>query len=206
MKRTVLYLLLAAGFLTLTAEDCFLEEKSVEVPVSDAEVKTFHTKGTTQKMDTWFIDFEEDLLDLENDNDLEVLLSAHLENAWWRVIENNSDPGLSVMGTMEVQLQDTGQTEPTETFLSYQSQSIDAAMGDFQPVQLNTAGVEIINKAFDDWLDAKAQNDPLPSVNFKFTWYATVLPPEPPPNVDFTWEGKVRFTLVGLVTVDVPNF
>lgn len=214
MKRTLWALILTAAFLSLTAEDCFLKTQTVEVPVANSEKVMFHTQGTAQNTDMEDVDFKDALLDLEADNDFDLLLSANIENAWWRVESNNGDGGLSAMGDVTVELLPAVKPGATPLsvavpILSYQTQSIDAALGAFQPVALNEQGVSLMNDAFDAWLQAKASGTPddqLPSVNFRFVWHATISPADPPPNVDFIWGGKIQFTLVGVVDVDVPDF
>lgn len=209
MKRIFLCLLLVAAFLSLTAESCLLKETQVEVPVRDSQKLVFHTTGTTENTGVETVDFRDALIDLEESNDYDVLLRANLENAWWMVQENRGDGGLAAVGKVTVEQLNAKPGLPgvavVQDILSYQTQDIDAAVGTFQPVQLDSAGVTLMNKAFGDFLEARALGNPEPSVEFSFVWSASVTGPGNPPNVDFTWEGKVRFSLVGLVTIDVPE-
>ena len=78
---------------------------------------------------------------------------------------------------------------------------------DEEEIELVEAGLELLTAGFDEYLEAKAQGLPTPDLTYRFDWSGIAVSNSNPtdPDVDFKWEGKVKFTLVGLVKVDVPD-
>jgi hypothetical protein len=212
MRSKFLILLgLLAAFLTLTAENCILETKEVEVPVRDGEEVTFTTQGNDEHSGEETVDFTETLLELEEDNDFEALLAANIEAGYWRVVENRGDDDLIISGSVTVTrlnpsagsvLALAGNTEP---LITYTSVAIDTATGAYKLAPLNGAGVALLNEGFDEYLQARAQGQPVPDLQYRFDWSGMATSPSGDPDTDFDWQAKVKFILTGLVTVDVPD-
>jgi hypothetical protein len=199
-RRIVLMLALVGAFLSLTADSCLLSTKKIEVPVRGSGDMLFTAQGNeADDSDTDVIDFAGLIQDLENDSDFDELLSAHIENGYWRVARNDGAASTVVSGTLTVQRE--GFAAPPVPLISYTSVPIAAALGTFQLAPLDSEGVNLLNQGFDQYLQAKAQGQPLPNLEYRFFWtsHSDTVP------VDFDWEGKVKFTLVGLTKVDVPE-
>ena len=114
MRRTLLvWIGLLAAFLLVRADSCFLKEKQVEVPVRDTQDMEWHTTGDPVEDDCCNeINFTQVLLDLEDGNEFEPLVSAHIESARWQVTRNDGDTDLMIQGTLYVErLAKPGATE-----------------------------------------------------------------------------------------------
>jgi hypothetical protein len=196
--KLLIFLALAAAIVTFTAESCFVSTKEIEVPVRGEGDLEFHTTGTSDsKFET--IDFTQLLQDLENDSDFDPLISANIENGYWRVTRNQGDPHTVVTGFLTVQRE--GSAAPAVALIDYSNIDIADMSGDFAVAPLDPAGVSLLNAGFQEYLTAKAADAALPNLKYVFYWTSSASPAP----VDFYWEAKVKFVLVGLTTVDVPE-
>lgn len=216
--KLILILGLMAVFLSVTAENCVLQTKQLEVPVRDAEDVTFTTRGSAEHSGSTVVDFGPSLLNLESDSDFQVLLSAVVEAAEWRVKENRGDPDLVISGSMTVtrvnptptSILALARSEAGTPLLNYTSVPLASVLGDFRVAPLEDAGVSLLNEAFQEYFNARnaelqGQNVPLPDMQFRFDWSGTASSSSQNPTVDFDWQAKVKFTLTGLVEVEVPE-
>ncbi|NNF06939.1 MAG: hypothetical protein HKN21_09280 [Candidatus Eisenbacteria bacterium] len=215
-NRFLIAIGLMSIFFACTAENCVVETKEVEVPARSGEEVTFTTAGSSQHMDSEIVDFVPTLLDLEEENAFDALLSAHIENGFWRVEENRGDADLTISGSVSVtRLNPSPEggiipVAQTETLISYQSVPIASVLGPFQVAPLNAAAIALLNDGFNEYLQARAaqklgENVTLPDLQYQFSWSGTASSSNANPNVDFDWQAKVKFTLVGVVSVDVPE-
>ena len=211
-KRPLLLVALTCALVSLTASNCVLETKEVEVPARDNEQVVFHTQGSTENNGTEDVNFTEPLLDLEADNEFVALLAADVETAHWRIINNLGDPNLQVTGSLMVE-QISGPTDPgvvgvaaPVSLLDYQTVNISDGLGVWVLADLNEAGVDLMNGAFSKWLLAHNAGGNPSDVIMRFHWNATVSGGSNPPDVNFDWEAKVKFVLTGLVELEVPKF
>jgi hypothetical protein len=196
--KLLIFLALAAAMLTFTAESCFVSTKTVEVPVRGEGDLEFHTTGTSDSK-TEILDFTSLMEDLESDSAFDSLLSANIENGYWRVTRNLGSASTVLTGYLNVQRE--GSAAPAVPLISYTSINIADVSGEFVVAPLDPAGVSLLNAGFDQYLQAKALGTTLPNLRFVFSWTSSATPAP----VDFYWEGKVKFILVGLTTVDVPE-
>ena len=191
--KLLIFLALAAAVVTFTAESCFVSTKEVEVPVRGEGDLSFHASGVSDS-GTRTIDFAELIDDLRNDSGFDSLLSAHIENGYWHVINNLGSPSLTVSG--QIGVQEAGSAAAPVPLIAYTSIDIADYSGDFVVAPLNSAGVDMLNQGFDDYLRGTRT-----SLSYVFTWSSQAGAG----TVNFDWEGKVKFVLVGLTTVDVPE-
>jgi len=206
-RRIILVIGLLAAFLALTAADCIVVTKQAELPVRDDESFLFRAQGGPETTGSYPVDFGPSLDALEEEHDFVALLRAVVEAGFWRVASNNGDPDLVISGTITVTrlnpapgVRDVAQTA---LLMAYQPVTIASVIGAFQPAPLEEAGLDLLTEGFDEYLQARAQNLPLPDMKYRFVWTGTANGSGS--DVDFTWEGKVKFTLVGLVQADVPD-
>lgn len=208
--RIWIILALAAVMLSSTAADCILETKEIEVPVRSSEDMLFTTSGGSEHSGSEIVEFTDDLIEMEAENAFDKLVSAHIETGYWRVAENRGDADLVISGSVTVTrlgvtkggLQDVSQTA---TLISYQAVPIASVLGPFKVAPLTEAGVNLLNAGFDEYLQARALGQPIPNLTYRFDWSGVATSSSSTPNVDFDWEGRVKFALVGLVEVDVPD-
>ncbi len=76
------------------------------------------------------------------------------------------------------------------------------AVRDFETVALNSAGVGLINAKLAELL-ASVQNNTNTSIEGCATWSGQSTPLDEDTNFD--WEIRLDLTVVGTITVDVPN-
>ena len=198
-KRFALLMLLAIGIFSLTGESCFLESKNIEVPLKGNADMAFTSTGTSD-MDTEMIDFGQELTDLENDadNDIETLVSIGIENAYWRLVENNGDPGTTVTGSVTVTRLSTG---VTKTLIAPTSLAIESVGTEFVVAPVDPDGIALLTAGFDEYVDYRNGIGSFPDLRYDFDWSSS----GGTGSVDFDWEARIRYTLVGVFTVEVPE-
>jgi hypothetical protein len=199
-KRIVPLILLGAAFLALRGDSCFLKNKNIDVPFRGDVTMQFTSQGT---MDAAVVpvDFGQELDDVENDvgSDVDSLVTFGIEGGFWRLVENRGDPGTTVTGSIRVTRLSTGASADV---VSPTSVAVESIGHDFQNAPLNAAGTDLILQGFDEyvaWRNA-GKVGTRPDLRYQFTWSS-----QGSGNVDFDWEAKVVFTLVGVFQVEVPD-
>ena len=198
MRTIVCSFFLAAGLLSLTAASCFLSEKSVEVPIRDNADMTFISLGVLGA-DTQLIDFCAELEDAEDETGtIQHVEQVTVENIFWRLVENRGDPNTQV--TANVTIQRVGGASavlvPDTTFIL---NDVDTT---FAPVNIDSTGLALLlegmNEYAEYWNGGKV--GPCPSLDYTFTWTMSATP-----YADFTWESRVKFTIIATAEVEVPD-
>jgi hypothetical protein len=203
MRRNILLiLLLASAFLALTAEDCIVDEKTVEIPVNgDAGFTMLAIANEGDSPDaegSATFDLTGEMFRLENEgmNEYE-LKTARVQSGWWEVLSfNRGSDNLTFSGSVRVTRVETGDSAD---LLTWSSVNVRSLVGERTPVpDLNGDGVALLNQGAQDYLDNRFN---APPITFRFDWTGTAS--EVPYR--FTWTGAVRFTVTGLLKVDVPD-
>lgn len=203
-KKLWILLALGAGLITLTADDCLTETKTIEVPVAFDTEYGFkavddNVDGDTSDSDFEIIDVRQELMDAEEDEDLEDydLESAVLESGWWRVTNLLvGDASLTISGTVTVTRLETG---ASANLIDYSAVLVGDVLGEeYSLAPLTMAGVEILNDALADYIDNR---DNPPAITLRFDWAGTAS--DEPYN--FCWDGLLKITITGLVEVDAPK-
>jgi hypothetical protein len=198
MTKKLTLIGLAAAFLTLTGESCFLENKNIEVPFRGHVDLQFVTTGTSD-LDIVLIDVAQEIADLEAEaeGDYEELVSIAVENGFWRLVANRGPAGTTFTGSMTVRRVFTNQSaslvDPTPIAI--------ADLGtEFVVAPLNAAGVNLLVDGMNEYLQARNEGLSLPDLVYAFTWTSQsgVL-------ADFTWEARLAYSVVGVFSVDVPD-
>lgn len=203
MKRHILVLLaLTVSALATMGNSCVLEDTSVEVPVRTNADLSFEARGDDAgDSGSATLNFTSVIADAERDVDISALVGIHVENGYWRVTRNGGNLDLAVSVTVTVTRTATGETQD---LLHLDGVPIASVLGDFQAVPLDSAGVRLLNDGFQAYLDARNAGGALPDLTYRFDWTTTVAP-APPPAVDFDWEARIKLSIVGTVTVQVPE-
>jgi hypothetical protein len=189
-------LCVGALFLALAAESCLVSTKSVEVPIRDEATMSFIALGVAGA-DPQLIDFCQELSDAES-GDIDHVDHVSVENIYWRLVENRGDPDTQV--TANVTLQRVGGQSavlvPDTTFVLSDADTV------FKPAHLDSAGLTLLLQGMNEYADYYngGKVGPCPSLDYTFTWSMTATP-----YADFTWEAKVKFTVVATARVDVPD-
>ena len=201
MKRKFwILMLLAFGAFALSGDSCFLSNKNIDVPLRGNVDMEFTSQGFTDS-DAETVDFGELLQDLEEDDasSIDSLVSASIENGFWRLIDNRV-PGTVVTGSIDVQRMSTGDTE---ALIAPRSVDIDSVGTEFVVAPLEEAGIDLLTAGFDEYVAWRnAGKDPItrPELTYIFIWNSSSSQ-----NADFDWEARLRYTLVGVFKVEVPD-
>jgi hypothetical protein len=198
-RKFWILMLLAFGAFALSGDSCFLSNKNIDVPLRGNVDMEFTSQGFTDT-DAETVDFGQELLDIEDDasSDIDTLVSASIENGFWRLIENRV-PGTVVTGWINVQRMSTS---VTEDLIAPTSVTIDDVGTTFVVAPLVEDGVNLLTAGFDEyvaWRNAGAV-PPMPDLRYVFIWNSSSSQ-----NADFDWEARLRFTLVGVFSVEVPD-
>jgi len=191
MKFRVLFVLLAFG-----ATSCFVSTKSVEVPIRDETSIRFIALGVAGS-DPQIIDFCQELSDAES-GDIDKVVHVSVENIYWRLVENRGTPGTQVTANVTISRLGGGSAilVPDTTFVLSDADTV------FAPAHLDSTGLALLLEGMNEYVDYynSGKVGPCPSLDYTFTWSMTATP-----YADFTWEAKVKFTIVALARVDVPD-
>jgi hypothetical protein len=196
LKNIGILLILGAASLALSADSCVLSSKSVQVPLRGTADLDFVSLGTAYAA-TDGIDFCQELNDLDSGS-IDSLVSVSVENIYWRLVENRGAPNTLVTVHVDVQ-RGNGPSVllvPDTTFVLSDVDTV------FVPAKLNPAGLQLLLQGMDDYLTYwdNGKTGPCPSLDYTFTWATSASP-----AADFTWQVRVKFTMVGVFQVDVPD-
>lgn len=198
MKRKMwILMLLAFASLALSGDSCFLKNTDIEVPFRANVDMQFTSTGFTDA-DVETVDFGDELMDLEDDAtaDIDSLVSGDIEGAFWRRVENRV-PGTVVTGSIEVT---RVSTSTTAMLVDSTSVNVDATPTTFEAAPLEPAGVALLNQGIDDYIAYRNGESGFPDLRFVFTWNSSSST-----AADFDWEARIRFVLVGVFAVEVPD-
>jgi len=191
LKLKVLFVLLAFG-----ATSCFVSSKTVEVPIRDEATVTFIALGVAGS-DPQLIDFCQELADAES-GDIDKVVHVSVENIYWRLVQNRGLPATQVTANVTIQRVGGGSAVlvPDTTFVLSDADTV------FAPAHLDSSGLALLLEGMNEYVDYynSGRVGPCPSLDYTFVWSMTASP-----YADFTWQAKVKFTIVALARVDVPD-
>jgi len=184
------------AILALSTTSCFVSTKSVEVPIRDEVTMTFIALGMAGS-DPQLVDFCQELSDAES-GDIDKVVHVSVENIYWRLVNNRGPASAQVTANVTIQRVggESAVLVPDTTFVLSDADTV------FAPAHLDPAGLALLLEGMNEYVDYynSGKVGPCPSLNYLFTWSMTATP-----FVDFTWEAKVKFTIVALTKVDVPD-
>lgn len=201
MKRKfgILVLLVAASF-TLTAENCVLDNKDIEVPLRGDVDMLFTSQGFTDA-DAETVDFGAELLKIQEEagDDIESLVSGGIEGGFWRLVENRGDPNTTLQGSVDVVRMSTA---ANAVLIPTTQVDLSTVGMEFVPAPLEAAGVDLLTEGFQEYIDwwNSDQTGPFPDLRYIFVWNSVTST-----DADFDWEGRLRFILTGVFSVEVPD-
>ena len=198
-KNIVLILILALASMALMGESCVTKDTQVDVPVRTEQDLLFEARGndpTDSGEET--VNFLQLITDAEADVDVDSLVSVNIENGYWRVARNGGDPALVISGFITVTRLSTG---VTEDLISFTSVSVSSVLGPFQLAPLDADGVALLNEGFAEYIAWRQSGGAMPNLNYRFNWSTTASATP----LDFDWEARIRLSIVGTVTIEVPE-
>lgn len=199
LKKTRLLVLLAVGALALRGDSCFIHNRDIEVPLRGNADMEFVSQGESD-LDTYEIDFFQEIQDIEDDATSEVdsLVSASIEQGYWRLVENRGPAGTTITGGITVTRLSTNQTE---TLIAPQSVAIEEVGKEFVIAPLVAAGLNLLTEGFDEYVAYRNGETGPPDLRYRFDWSSSAGPVD----ADFTWEARLRYIITGTFAVEVPD-
>lgn len=181
----------------LASSGCLLSEKNVEVPFRGSASAEFQTLGFGGN-DTESIDFLTEIEDAltEGDSILD-LLDLTVEGAYYRVVARAAPTG-SAPVTLRIDVWRQG-VEP-QPLVILVIPDLSAVAPGFHAVPLESAGLGLILEGFDEYVAYRNEGGAPPNLTYFFDLSATS-----DTFLDVTWEGKLKFTAIGVLEVEIPD-
>lgn len=198
-------ILLSVLGLIVGTSSCIMEERVVQFVISNGTCEEFlQYSETVTFSSTAVIDYANEIAMALEDNGVERkdIVSAVLVSASYEVTEFSQGHDWNISGAITIARQDI--TEGPDTLIDYTNQSVSGALGKVIPANLNRAGVDLMNKALEDFrLDLPGSNNPrlVVSVN-----NGSVSPaPSASDPIIFKWRACVVVHIVMSKDIDVPD-
>jgi len=184
-------------FLGLTGTTC-VEERELDVVVAadlTAEFAAVGSDNNYDSEDSFDINEQINLQEIMDENGIEKIESVSVQSAFFRVTQNDPTVGRTISGSVTVRREGNSES----ALINYSSIQVNnPAYGDWTPIPLQLAGVNVINGVLEDLL-----HPPVPPsvMTVVFHSFGTSEPENVATN--FRYEVMVRLNVVGLVKVDV---
>jgi hypothetical protein len=186
MKQTAMLLLLTG--LMLGVSSCIMEDRVIELVVTNESCADFTEDAIAALFVTpATVDYGNEINQALEDNNVsrEDIVTARVVSASYGVTSFSQTHDWQVSGAITVERND--KSDGPSTLINYTDQSIADALGKMLPVDLNSDGVGLLDRALSDFiaggdpiLTLKVNNggvSPLPSVSdpIRFTWQACIV-------------------------------
>jgi hypothetical protein len=192
---TLLISIVTVGF------DCVLEEKVVEVVITDELCITFNENSPDDEFVTdSLFDYSAELDNALAENGLvrSDLINCTLVSASYEVTDFVNIHDWKICGSVSLIRKDI--IDDPKPIINYTSQSILGACGNKTPVMLNTAGVALFNRAFDDYFTG---GNPILQLTVN---NACVIPlPSNEDPIVFSWKICIVIHMVVKEKIEVPD-
>ena len=190
-------LLCAAG----VSNNCILEEKVIEIVLTDRTCEELEENHDSAIFVTpAVIDYaaEVDAILADNDYSKDKIHSARVMGAAYIVTDFSHTEDWVISGYIDVERIDI--TDGPATLLNYTSQSVTDAMGDYVRAPLESPGVELLNRALDDYL---AGGNPVLRIAVH---NGNVVPTPSPANpIVFKWRACIEIYVTILEDLEAPD-
>ena len=202
MKKAAL-LFIAAGLLVCLSS-CIMEDRTVEFVVTHETCATFDvSSGTASFVVPASVYLADEINPALSDNDVarEDIVTVRVVSASYGVtgFTAPSPPhDWHITGSVSVERYDVD--DGPATLLNYTDESVQDAYGKHIPASLNTDGVEIVNRALDDFI---AGGNPV--LVFKLNNDAVSPAPSSADQIVFSWKPCVVLHIVTKKDIQVPD-
>ncbi len=200
-KNIVLIMTLALASLVFMGESCVTKDTEVDVPVRTDLDMPFQVRTVAPQTEfTGVVTFNlaDEITNALDEVDVDSLVSVNIESGYWRITEDYDNSGQLINGSLTAKRVATGQSE---VLLDLPLTSVSSLLGPFHVAPLETDGVALLNAAFAEYLDWMQNGGNVPNMNFEFTWFVAA---DSAP-LEFDWEARIRLSVVGTVTIEVPE-
>lgn len=199
MKNAALMLL--AAVLVTAASGCIMEDRLVEFVVTEETCAPFDIESqSTDFSETAVVWIADDLNEALDDNDAarEDIVTARIVSLSYGVTQFSHAHDWDITGAVTVERQDV--TDGPDTLLNYTDQSVQDALGVRIPANLNESGVNIVNRALDDFI---AGGNPV--LVFRVLNGNVVPAPTGSDHIVFQWEPCLVTHIVVKKDIEVPD-
>jgi hypothetical protein len=180
---------------------CIMEEKVVELVFTGETCVDFEEDHATGEFSSQsVIEFGQDLVDILNENDLDRsdIAQAMVMGGSYEVTDFTHGHDWTVSGSILVERLDLS-GEP-QTLLAYTSQSLSEALDNQIWVELETAGVSVLNGALQDFL-----NGGYPQLRFTVENGTTSPAPGASDHIVFDWQTCIKMHFIYTEEFDFPD-
>lgn len=211
MKRTLSkVMLLALLSLVVRGDGCVLKEKVFDVVINESfcvdwnEDHESATWGTPE-----IIDYAKKIDEILAERGLSRsdIKSASVKGGTYTVLKCKPPVDHSdwvIGGKVTVKRNDPGVADGPVDILAYTSQSVKGAVGVVIVADLTTAGIDLLNRALDDYLNPDGTGDN-PVLEFATANESVDPVPDSSDPIVFTWRGCMDFQIVLEENVKVPD-
>jgi hypothetical protein len=190
--------ILAVCLVPLALAGC-LEDKVLDIVLTSETYADFSQNETSSSWnEPAVVDMGQEIRDILEDNgyDLSDLTAAHVTSVHYGATSFSQAHDWQISGAITVTYNGN-----TQTILNYTSESVQGALGKKLPATLESAGVDLINTALQDFLDGQ------PTVQLTFTienGSTTPVPSVSDPMI-FDWRAWLAIQVILDQTVEVPD-
>jgi hypothetical protein len=200
LKKTGL-LLVMTGLILVAAGGCIMEDRVIEIVVSETtcvDFPEYHTSETFVTPTT--VDYAEQISQILEDNDVsrEDLVSARLVSASYGVDSFPAHADWAITGAVTVQREDV--SDGPDTLYAYTTLSVADALGKTLPAVLNAAGVGVLNRALADFIAGEN-----PVLTFEVINSGVAPAPSAGDPLVFQWHGCIVIDIVAETEAEVPE-
>jgi hypothetical protein len=194
-------LILLTALLLAGASSCIMEDRTVEFVVTEETCAPFNVDSPSVTFEeTAPVFLADDLNEVLSDNDAarEDIVTARIVSLSYSVTQFSHTHDWDITGAVTVERQDV--TDGPDTLLNYTDQSVQGALGVKIPADLNADGVDLINRALDDFV---AGGNPV--LIFKVVNGGVNPPPNASDHNVFQWEPCLVTHIVVKKDIEVPD-
>jgi hypothetical protein len=197
-------LITAALLIPLALGGCLLDDRTVEIVLSEATCEPFVEYHESENYTTpKTVEVGENVDDLlaQNDFTREDIISAYLISGSYEVTEFEHDHDWTIEGTVTVERTDIGGAGPVVLF-EYENVSLESELGSKNYVTLLPDGIALVNDALADWI---AGADPVLQLTVVSDEGVTPSP-SPSDALSFTWEACLYIQVTATFDTEMFTF
>jgi hypothetical protein len=193
--------LLAVLAVVVRGDSCALEERVIDIVITDRTCVTFSENHQSEDFDTEaLVNYSDEIGAILEDHGVSrsEIESAHVVSASYEVTSFKQDHDWEISGSVTVERVDIA--DSSATLIDYTSESVQALLHNETSADLTPKGVSLLNDALDDFVAGEN-----PKLLFTVENAQVVPPPDAGDPIVFTWRACVTLHVVFVETADVPK-
>jgi hypothetical protein len=206
LKRASIALLLVG--VVMGTSTCIMENRTMDLVVTNEACGTINVNETSESTEFLWTDvfLADQINQALEDNDLksEEIVTVRVMSASYGVTAFTHPYPVSHDWTIsgEITVERVDIADGPGTLLAYASRSVEGALGKSYPAALDTAGVGIVNRALDDYLDGVT---PPPVLRIRMNYTSVDPTPTGPDPIVFDWQTCLKMHIVAQKKMDFPD-